>query len=201
MVNNIILGLGNPGPEYAKSRHSVGRMAVDLLVDKLDSKEWKLNKKTKSLESKVLVDKGKKAKEVLLVKPETFMNKSGLAAFAYASGPSARKKLIVVYDDVDLPLGRIRLAFGRGSGGHRGVESIIRSLKSKDFIRLRVGISPSTPAGKTKKPASDKVVDFVIGDFKPAEEKVLKKVLHEVTEVLIYLVENGLNKAMNEYNK
>lgn len=201
MINNIILGLGNPGPEYIKSRHSVGRMVVDLLVDKLGNEEWKLNKKIKSLESKVMVGQGKKAKEILLAKPETFMNKSGQVAAVYVSGPLARKKLIVVYDDVDLPLGKIRFSFGRGSGGHRGLESIIRSLKSKDFIRLRVGIAPSTPSGKVKKPPSDKVVDFVIGDFKPAEEKVLKKVLGEAVEALVYLVENGLDKAMNEYNK
>ncbi len=195
------MGLGNPGLEYAKSRHSVGRMVVDLLVDKLNGKEWTLNKKAKSLESRIKIGKGKKQKEISLVKPETFMNKSGLAVAIYASAPAGRKKLVVVHDDVDLPLGKIRFAFGRGSGGHRGLESIIKSLKSKDFVRLRVGISPSTPTGKVKKPASDKVVDFVIGNFRSAEEKILKKVLAEATEALVYLAENGLDKTMNIYNR
>ena len=201
MINNIFFGLGNPGLDYLNSRHSVGRMVLDLLAEKENFDEWSLNPKNKSLESRGKIGRGKKQKEILLVKPETFMNKSGQAVVARASSPALAKKIVVVYDDIDLPLGKIRFAFGRSSGGHRGLESIIKSLKSKDFIRLRVGISPSTPTGKTKKPSSDKVVDFVIGNFKSAEEKVLKKVLEEAIEALVCLVENGLDKAMNEYNK
>lgn len=195
MPNFLIIGLGNPGPEYEKSRHSVGRMAIDFLASKEKFGEWKSNKRTKSLESRGTFGR----KEILLVKPETFMNKSGQTAVSY--GQTAIKKMIVVYDDVDLPLGTIRFAFGRGSGGHRGLDSIIKSLKTRDFIRLRLGTSPVTSTGKTKKPSSDKVVDFVIADFKKPEELILKKVFKQTSEALVYLAENGLAKTMNIYNK
>lgn len=195
MSKFLFFGLGNPGSEYEKSRHSVGRMALDFLFESKKFGEWKLNKKTKSLESVGSLN----SKDVLLIKPETFMNKSGQAVTAY--GVTAVKKLLVVHDDVDLPLGTIRFSFGRGSGGHRGLDSIIKSLKTKDFIRLRLGISPATPLGKIKKPSSEKVTDFVIADFKKNEEIILEKVFKRTTEALTCLAENGLSKTMNIYNK
>ncbi|MFA5736884.1 MAG: aminoacyl-tRNA hydrolase [Candidatus Paceibacterota bacterium] len=200
MVDFIIFGLGNPGANYAKSRHSAGRLVVDFWAKEKNFSDWVLNKKRQSLESKGTVGHGLKKKEILLVKPETFMNKSGQAVGSYVNGCAAGKKILVIYDDIDLPLGVVRFSFGRSAGGHRGLDSIIKTLKTKDFARLRLGVSPRTPTGKIKKPSADKVMNFVINDFKSVEEKILKKVLSQAVEAGLSWVENGLEKAMNFYN-
>jgi len=113
----------------------------------------------------------------------------------------AAVNLVVIHDDLDLPLGKFKISFGRGSGGHRGVESIIKKLKTKDFIRLRIGIAPATPTGKIKKPVGEKaVIDFILGKFKPPEELKLKKLMPTLVEALDALLTDGLQPAMNQFN-
>jgi len=172
----IVVGLGNPGEEYSHTRHNTGQMVLDYI----------------STLTKV------KAKFIF---PDTFMNKSGSAVAKVVKLKPAAKKLVVIHDDIDLPLGVLKISYGRGSGGHRGVESIIRALKTPEFIRVRIGISPTTLTGKLKKPKGEKAVtDFILGKFKPAEDKVLKKVIKTASDAVQIIIAEGREKAMNEFN-
>lgn len=193
-----IVGLGNPGHEYAQTRHNAGRMALELARTKFDLPEWEADKKTKAL-----VSAGKVVGEKMtLVMPETFMNKSGESVVKFVKSKKAAEQLIVVYDDLDLPLGGMKISFNRSSGGHRGLESIIRSLKTEAFVRIRIGICPVTPAGKLKKPhGDDEVADFIIGKFRAAELDKVKKVLAKVPEAIETIMKDGHERAMGEFNQ
>lgn len=192
----IIIGLGNPGEEYVNTRHNAGRMALEYYAKKAHS-DWKEDKKVKLLSSGVTV--GKNA--ATLVLPNTFMNKSGAAAAKFVKSAKAAECMIVVYDDLDLPLGKIKLSFDRGSGGHKGIESIERAVKTRRFTRIRIGVSPETPGGKLKKPAGEeKVIDFILAPFKPAEMDELKKVFKKVGEIVDCIVTEGYVIAMNKFN-
>ena len=111
------------------------------------------------------------------------------------------EKIIVVYDDIDLPLGTVRISYNRGSGGHNGLSSIAKALKSEAFVRIRVGVSPSKASGKTKKPDSGEgVLKFLLGNFRPKELEELKKISKTVLLALILLVTEDRERAMNEIN-
>ncbi len=159
----IVVGLGNPGGEYVGTRHSVGRDFLEALAQKLPPK-------------------------TRVVLPDTFMNESGRALVKLVKSKKAAEGLVVLHDDLDLPLGSAKISFGSGSGGHKGVESIQKTLKTKDFVRIRIGISPTTPSGRIKKPSSADVNDFVLGRFKPTEQEKLKKVRKVVAEALNILL-------------
>lgn len=192
-----IIGLGNPDEEYKGTRHNIGRAVLDYVASKNSFSEWKNDNGSKSL-----VTKGELGDEkVYLIKPETFMNKSGISAKYFIDTLKKASKLIVIHDDLDLPLGRFKISFNKSSGGHRGVESIIKSLKTEEFIRIRIGISPETATGKLKKPHGEEAVgDFILGKFKKTEEEVLKKQLKEVSGAIELIVKEGYEKAMGEYN-
>lgn len=200
-----IVGLGNPGVEYENSRHNTGRMLVEYFAKKQGFEVWNEDKKHKAFVSEGKVGpldsaRGKQEKTILLL-PETFMNKSGFSVKSFITSKKKAEQLVVIYDDLDLPLGKLKISFGRGSGGHKGIESVARSIKTKDFIRVRVGITPTTPSGKLKKPKGDKKVhNFIIGTFKKAELEVLKKVSKKVCDVLETIVIDGRQRAMNEFN-
>lgn len=188
----IIVGLGNPGQEYEETRHNAGRMAVELLSD-----DWSDDKKTHSLISKAKI--GKKLAALLL--PETFMNKSGEAVKSLVKSVKAAGELVVIRDDLDLPLGRVKMTFARGAGGHRGVESVARAVKTDKFYQIKIGISPATPKGKVKKPqGEDKVQKFILSKFKPDELKILKKVNQKIAAGLELLLNKSPEAAMNELN-
>ncbi len=129
---------------------------------------------------------------VTLALPETFMNKSGLTAAKLVKPRKELKDLIVIHDDLDLPLGKTKISYGKNSGGHKGVESIMRALKTKNFIRIRVGVS-----GKKKPPDTLK---FIIGKFKPEEQKIIKKVSKKISEALNVMITESLEKAMSQHN-
>ncbi len=193
----VIVGLGNPGEEYDLTRHNTGRMAVDFFRKAASFPEWKEDKKTKAHISSGLI--GKTA--VVLVCPDTFMNKSGLAVAKYVKSQKAAERMIVAYDDLDLPLGSLKLSFNRGSGGHRGIESIQRAVKTKKFTRIRIGISPTTPSGVVKKPHGEKVVnDFILEIFKPHQLTELKTIFKKAAEAMDVAVTDGPMIAMNRYN-
>jgi PTH1 family peptidyl-tRNA hydrolase len=165
----LIVGLGNPGGKYRNTRHNVGFRVIDELGS--------LNKE-----------------KVVLLKPKTFMNLSGRAV-----KPLIIKYKIsvidlwVIHDDIDLPLGRIKISKGRGSAGHKGVESIIKELGTKNFIRFRIGVQPKT--GKPKNPER-----FVLQKFKKDEEKIVKEIVKKTAETIEATMKGGIEKAMNEYN-
>ncbi len=188
----IIVGLGNTGKEYEHTRHNAGRDVVKLFAKNEGLDEFKDNKVVKSLVAKGSVE----GESVTLVLPETMMNLSGKAVSAFVKSPKAGKNLVVVQDDLDLPLGTIKMVFGRGSGGHKGVESIMRALKTQDFARLRIGISGVGKKNQAKKVSGDeKVIKLVIGKWKPSEEVVVKKVFKKSAETLRLFVAEGIEKA------
>lgn len=193
----IIAGLGNPGEEYQNTRHNTGRLILESIKKASDGSDWKLDKKLNAL-----VSKGELCgDELTLVEPETFMNRSGGALKPLITSEKKAEKLVVIYDDLDLPVGTMKMSFNRGSGGHRGLESIIKALKTEKFIRIRVGISPSTPSGKIKKPKDETSVEkCILGEFKKPELDILKKQGKRVVEVVEILVEKGFQQAMMEMN-
>ncbi|MDB5194774.1 MAG: Aminoacyl-tRNA hydrolase, peptidyl-tRNA hydrolase, family [Parcubacteria group bacterium] len=172
----IVVGLGNPGEEYARTRHNTGRMAAALLAEKgVDG--------------------------VKVINPDTFMNKTGPFVAKFVKSEKAAEKLVVIYDDLDLPMGAMKISFNRSSGGHRGVESIIKALGTEKFIRVRIGISPVTPGGKLKKPlGEEKVEKHILGEFKPAEMEILNKVFKNAVTAVGTIAEKGLSIAMTQFN-
>ncbi|MAZ40797.1 hypothetical protein CL654_01630 [bacterium] len=166
-----ILALGNPGEEYEETRHSVGRMIVDVIAREYEFSDWKAykNKKTETAKGEIA------DVSVNLIKLEEFMNTSGRSG-----GPAIKagvpKRAIVVHDDLDLPMGSFKVSYGRGSGGHKGVESLIKNLKTKNFWRVRVGISPKTASGKIRKINDHgKVKDHVLKTFSKKDKELLEK--------------------------
>lgn len=192
-----IVGLGNPGEQYTNTRHNTGRLALANFLKKNDFPELVANKKMKGL-----VSEGKVGKEkVTVIWPDTYMNKSGKSVAAIVTSVKKAHDLVVVYDDLDLGLGTIKISYNRGSGGHRGLESIMKTIKTPEFVRVRVGISPVSPSGKIKKPKGDKDVEkWILGEFKPKEVDVFKKVSKTVAEAIEMIVKDGHEIAMGEFN-
>jgi len=193
-----IVGLGNPGDEYKESRHNIGRDVVDFFRKKNGFSDWKLDNKAKAL-----VASGKIGKdEIELVLPDAYMNKSGVSLKGFIKSVKAAHNAIVVYDDLDLPIGKMKISFNRSSGGHRGVESIEKNLKTREFIRLRIGVTPETASGKLKKPHGEKeVVDFILGKFKKPEAEELKKVYKRAVTALEEIISFGLERATGNCNR
>ena len=193
----VIVGLGNPGEQYDSTRHNAGRMAVQYFAKQMKFGEFREDKKAKAHVGSGLV--GKIA--VALVLPDTFMNKSGSALLKFVKSAKAAERLVVVYDDLDLPLGKMKLSFDRGSGGHKGLESVMRALKTKKFTRIRIGVSPSTASGALRKPEGEKVVvNFILTKFRPHELEEVKQIFKRAPHALESIVTLGREKAMNEFN-
>ena len=128
------------------------------------------------------------------------MNKSGNALKNIITSAKKAESLIIVHDDIDLPLGKIKISFGKSSGGHKGVESVIKAVKTINFTRVRIGISATNAKGAVKKPSGDKFLDYIVGKFKPAELAEMKKVAKKSAEALSVIVSEGAGKAMGEFN-
>jgi PTH1 family peptidyl-tRNA hydrolase len=173
----LVVGLGNPGKEYENTRHNAGRILVSMIEKKFEDQKIKF------------------------LTPDTFMNNSGPAVAKALAGKKALKDLIVIYDDIDLPLGKIKISFNRSSGGHNGLQSVIKALKSEEFLRIRVGISPSTPSGKIKKPVGEKaVLAFLLGEFKKGELETIKKLSKKIVDIVEVVFAESKEKAMSLYN-
>ncbi|MEK7579563.1 MAG: aminoacyl-tRNA hydrolase, partial [Patescibacteria group bacterium] len=197
-MNYLVVGLGNPGLEYEKTRHNAGRGAIVGWVKRESGVEWENDTKAKATVARFAV--GKHA--VVACLPDTFMNKSG-SAVAYVAKIRKVKpeNAIVVYDDMDLPLGRLKISFSRGSGGHKGVESTMRALKTPDFTRIRIGVAPTTPSGKIKKPSGDdKITKFLLGKMSSGDATALARAQKKAGEALDVLLAEGRPKAMNQFN-
>ena len=191
------IGLGNPGAEYGQTRHNTGRILLEHFRLAHDLPEWK-----KDAKSQALISKGKiGAHTVILVCPETFMNKSGLSAKVFATNAKSAERMMVVYDDLDLPFGVSKISFNKSSGGHKGLESIIKTIKTTAFPRLRVGISPTTSTGKMKKPLGEEAVTKVIlGKFTPDQLSMLKKLAQRMDEGFQLFMTDGRERAMTFFN-
>lgn len=195
-MSYIIAGLGNPGDEYENTRHNTGRMILDYIQKKYGD-EFEFNKKLNSHVCQAKIGKEK----VILIAPETFMNLSGKAIAPLVKSTKAAEKLIVIYDDFSLPLGKIRISYNRSSGGHNGLESIIKAVKTEAFVRIRIGTARENTKGNAKLiNGEDKIEKFILGKFKEDEMKVLKKIGKIVTEAVEVLIKEGREKAMSMFN-
>jgi len=182
----LIVGLGNPGVKYARNRHNVGFMTLDQLA-RIERQNFERQRFNAQLLQVKLADE-----RVLLVKPQTFMNSSGAAVSKLAAFYRlARPDVMIVYDDLDLPLGKIRLRARGSSGGHHGMESIINALGGDDIPRLRIGIG---------RPDPKQDLGHVLGNFSEDEQPILNEVLMRATQTLRVWVSQGIVAAMNQFN-
>jgi len=184
----LIVGLGNPGREYRDNRHNVGFMVLDRLAEKLETSFTRL--KMDALMTAVKY----RNQRLILIKPQTFMNLSGRPVASYLRFYKLPlENLLVVYDDVDLPLETLRMKPDGGDAGQKGVRSIIQELGTQDFPRLRLGIN--RPPGRMS------VSSYVLQDFSKDDQATLPFVLDQAAGAALFFVEQGLNAAMTRYNQ
>ena len=192
-----IVGLGNPGEEYKGSRHNAGRSFLEYLAKKNDFSDWKDDKKLKALTATGILG----GKKTMLICPETFMNNSGNSVRPLELSAKALESMCVIYDDLDLPIGKMKISFNRSAGGHNGTASIIKAVKSEAFPRIRLGVSPMTAKGIAKKPSGEeKVIKFLMTKFREADMIELKKVWKRAGLALETMIVEGREKAMTLYN-
>ncbi len=196
MSAKLVMGLGNPGRRYARSRHNLGFLLIDRVADYSG-----VSVTRKTCESLV----GQRQREwtpvtagwlepLVLAKPQTYMNHSGVAAAALARRFGARgADMVVAYDDLDLPFGRLRIRCGGSAGGHRGLASVLHHLADRDFVRLRVGIG--------RPPAGVDAVDYVLSRFSPEEMESLDGVLSRAAEAVEAIASKGPVWAMENFNR
>ena len=186
--NWLVVGLGNPGAQYEKTRHNLGFMVVDELAERFGASVKR--DECRSLVGRAAIN----GETVELVKPQTFMNLSGEAVKCLVSKPGRDlKKLIVIVDDLALPLGRIRLRPGGSHGGHNGLRSIIALTGTTEFIRLRIGILPGHPVSNTR--------DFVLQSFGRGDADTVAEILKRSADAVTDVIRDGLQKAMGIWNR
>ncbi len=189
----LIVGLGNPGKKYEKTRHNLGFRTVDEFVKKNNFPDFRMSNKINALISEDIFNNQK----IILAKPQTFMNNSGRAVKLLNSKfKILNSKLLVVHDDIDIPFGQVRIAKNRSAAGHKGVQSIINGFKTKDFIRLRIGIRQQKEENRKQK-----IEDFVLQKFNKEEEKILQRIIKKSIEAIEAILKEGLEKAMSKFNK
>jgi len=189
----LVVGLGNPGKKYANTRHNLGFRVIDEFAKKNNFPDFKLSKKFLAEISKSSFNNQK----IILAKPQTFMNLSEKAVKLLIENCKLKvENLFVVHDEIDLPLGKIRISKGRGAAGHKGVESIIKELKTKKFVRFRIGIQPANNEQRT----ANKTEKFVLGKFTKQEENIVKEVIKKTAEAIEMAIKEGLEKAISKYN-
>lgn len=191
----LIIGLGNPGRIYTHSRHNIGFMCLNHFAR---TQGIQLDKK----QGLARIGTGEVAgSKVILARPQTYMNLSGQSVSRLIQRFNVDlTDLLVICDDLDLPLGKIRIRHGSSSGGHKGVDSIIACLGSQDFSRIRIGIGrPDAVESSTEISEAD-IVTYVLGDFTISEKQTTTEVIPRVSEAIRYLLTEGLTAAMNKYN-
>jgi len=184
----LIVGLGNPGREYQNTRHNIGFMLVDILADQF-------NVSFSRAQSKALITDGRYlGNRIIIAKPQTYMNKSGHPTSAllkfYKLPP---KKILVAYDDIDLPFGTIRIKPSGGSAGHNGIQSIIEQLGTDDFPRLRLGVG--------RPPGTRKAANYVLKEFNKEESPFLINFLERAADAVQSIIREGIDYAMTNYNR
>jgi PTH1 family peptidyl-tRNA hydrolase len=189
----LIVGLGNPGRGYANNRHNVGFTCLNHFAKTHGIRFDKKQGRARTGTGEVSGDK------VILAKPQTYMNQSGQSvSLLVRKFNISLDNLIVIHDDLDLPLGKIRLRSNGSSGGHKGIDSIVSELGSQEFIRIRVGIG--RPITDSAEISEADVIDYVLGDFTPDQASTIEEVIPRVSEALLCLLTEGLTAAMNKYN-
>jgi len=191
----LIIGLGNPGRGYSNNRHNIGFACLTYFARqagiRFDRKQCQA--RTGSGEAS--------GTKVVLAKPQTYMNLSGQSVSRLIKKINVNlSDLIIVHDDLDLPLGKIRIGHGDSSGGHKGIESIITELGSQDFIRIRVGIGRPPTTQEASEISQADIIHYVLSDFTPEEKQIINKVIPRVSQAILCLLNEGLAAAMNKYN-
>lgn len=190
----LIVGLGNPGDKYSGVRHNLGFDAVDEYIrHNFGHPVWLLDK---DLKSEILKEEG-----LIFLKPLTFMNNSGMAVRVAASVFEVKPEdIIIIHDELDLPLGKIKVRIGGAAAGHHGVESIIKDLETDQFIRVRLGIGNLKTQSSERKGASVSAEKFVLEPFMSNEKSQVKHMLKQAIKALDTILEKGLEKAQNQFN-
>ncbi|MGL5076695.1 MAG: aminoacyl-tRNA hydrolase [Waterburya sp.] len=189
IIPELIVGLGNPEPKYDKTRHNIGFDAVDELAQ-VWQMPLKENKRFQGLFAEGVTPGGKK---IRLLKPLTYMNRSGQSVRAVVDWYKLQpKSVLVIYDDMDLPIGRLRIRLSGSAGGHNGMKSIIAHLGSQDFPRLRIGIGKSDGKKET--------ISHVLGKFNPSETQVITEILYTSVKAIEFSFKEGIEKSMSRYN-
>lgn len=190
----VIIGLGNPDKNLENTRHNIGFRAADAIAGRNGPMSFSLSNKYRSLSAEGFIGQEK----ILVLKPQTYMNASGQAAKAALRNFKIKpENLIVVHDDVALPCGSIKISVNHGPGGHKGVASIIQEIKSQNFARIRIGISPLNPPAENAKPD---LKNFVLKNFTKEEEAALAEILAKAAKAAETIISAGPDAAMNEYN-
>lgn len=188
----LIVGLGNPGPKFEKTRHNTGFRVIDRFAKENGFSNWKKSKKNNCLYTKKEIT----TKEIELIKPLAFMNNSGKVVKSIVKKHNLKPdNIVVAHDDIDLDLGKIKIVKNRGAAGHKGVQSIINELATKNFIRFRIGIRPQKIGNRKQK-----IENFVLKKFTEEEEKIIKEIIEKAVEVIEFFLKEGLEKTMNEFN-
>lgn len=198
----LVIGLGNPGEKYDHTRHNLGFMVLDEFLKKMDDGKWKIGVETGKwkIENKVKSEIIK-SPEITLVKPLTFMNNSGLAVSLIVNYFKINsEELIIIHDDLDLKLGKIKVRLGGAAAGHHGVESIISALGTDKFIRVRLGIGNLQSHSGEHKRIHFNAEKFVVEPFMSNEKSTVKKMLKNAISALELLLDKGLEEAQNQYN-
>jgi len=191
----LVAGLGNPGLKYEKSRHNLGFMCVNHLARKYGIKFSKSQGKARTGAGNI------EGCEVLLARPQTFMNLSGQSVSLLLNKLHiSQENLIVIHDDLDLPVGRIRVRRGGSSGGHNGIKSIIAETGSQEFCRIRIGIGHPLDGRDNTGISEDDIIDYVLSNFTSEELKIIEKTIPVAAEAIVSLVTEGLETTMNKYN-
>ncbi len=195
----LIVGLGNPGEKYQNTRHNIGFLALDALLEKFEPLDKTFWEGKKDLKSNI---KYLRATDLMLTKPSTFMNESGTAISKvlnyYKIDP---QNMIVIHDDSDLPFGKIRVRFGGASGGHRGVQSIIDTLNTDKFLRIRLGIGSPTKVQSSKFKVQSSLDRYVLAPFSAKERNDIRHMIKETVRTVQLILKHGLESYMSKYNK
>jgi PTH1 family peptidyl-tRNA hydrolase len=186
-MSRLVVGLGNPGPEYAETRHNAGFMVIDLLGENLRASYWK--DEAGAATSHVLLGED----EIVLAKPQTFMNVSGAALDKLIDAYDADvAETIVIHDDIDLPRGAVRVKVGGGHGGHNGLRSISERLGDQSYIRVRVGVG--------RPPGRQDPADYVLEGMSPTAAEELASQIPTAAQAVMHVLEHGAEEAMREFN-
>lgn len=192
----LIVGLGNPGGKYDNSRHNLGFVTLDHLLQKLEKLKqtfWDENKKFKAVTKEIQLGDEK----IVLFKPQTFMNDSGQAVKAYSSYYKIEPQdIIVVHDELDMPLGKIRIRYGGSGGGHNGVNSIIEHLGTDKFLRIRCGIGKEA----RRVGAQHDTSDYVLGAFETHEKGKVNSMVKQAIKDMLLIQKHGIGLYMSKYN-
>lgn len=193
-MNRCIIGLGNPGPQYQNTPHNAGMIVLDALAASRGCEQFRYQK--------MLEASTASCGDLQFIKPQTYMNRSGKTAGAVAKTMKVdlASALVVIHDDIDLPLGAIKLISRGGAGGHNGVRSIVDALGTDEFVRIKLGVAPTDANGQMQKPPRERVNSYLLSPMSARSKEIIEGLVPRIDEALQALVEDGVESAMKIAN-